>query len=524
MKNIISIPITRLEKNRKVVFENVQSDLTPVKLYVCCTGKVPSHDIYFEKKAIESDEAKNSIKNKPLLCAYEKDEQGKPTDFKGHEYDYKFVTENGIRTLKIVYEEQPVGIIPETNNYTLEVDSRGETWIVVEAYIFNEYCDDAVRIIEDNNGIKSISMEIEVLDSHEDEEDGLKHIDLFKFQGVTLLGAGHRPAIDGAYITSDMSNSIPFEVGYKKIVSELKKFEEKGERVKLRNKLREKFSYISKLEGFEDILKNEKFTDEEVEKKLFELSSGYIENLIRDSLVDLTCKKKYSWGEEYISRQWFLEDLKVVESIAILMDNSDNHYYFFGVPYTISGDSATLDFEAKTRYIRGDWREFQEGDKQSSIIEAFEEEKKAFEEKLNKTNEELKTAKVSCSEANGELESLKESFEKLESENKTLKDNNAKFEADKLAQEVDKKLEKYEKLSNLEGYKEIVSLKLEKPFEELEKDLKVLAYDNGITIKSSKKESFENKHITIPLDNGNDNSSSIPVYGGILDRHCSVNK
>ena len=237
---VVSLPIKKISFSE----ENNQPDLTKVILQVCKSGEVTSHGLYFEEESLALSEA--SIKNKPLLCAYEIDEDGNKTDFKGHELEYKIIKEGKNISLKIEYIEQPVGIIPETNNFTI-MDIDDEKWIVVEGYLFNEYCSDAVRILEESDGEKAISMEINVIDGSNNEDDGLFHITLFSFLGVTLLGKSHSPAIAGANIQT-FRQSDTFALQFSEMVKRVNiSINKGGEKVDERQKIIEKFEALKEI-------------------------------------------------------------------------------------------------------------------------------------------------------------------------------------------------------------------------------------------------------------------------------------
>lgn len=144
---IISLPIQNI--NFSEVEE--QDDLKKVTLQVCKAGTVPSHGLFIENDAIVN--AQESIKNKPILCAYEVDEDGNKTDFQGHEMAYKIIKNGSQYEVEIVYIEQPVGLINESCNFRME-EINGELWCVVDGYLYSKYCNDAVRILEEANGEK----------------------------------------------------------------------------------------------------------------------------------------------------------------------------------------------------------------------------------------------------------------------------------------------------------------------------------------------------------------------------------
>lgn len=510
----VSLPIS------KVKFSEVsdQSDLTKVTLMVCKDGEVESHGLFIEEDSLAISE--DSIKNKPLLCAYEVDNNGNKTDFKGHEMEYRVVKNGKSMELKIEYIEQPVGVIPESCNFRLE-EIDGYKWVVVDAYLFNEYCGDAVRILEESDGEKSVSMEINVLESFEDEDDGLTHISKFKFIGVTLLGLKHPPAISGANIktfTQSDNFSLQFSKMIKKINETILK-KEGGEA--MRDKIIEKFSALKCHKEFEKIISNLDLTDEELEKQLFSLSVNDLESRIRENLKEIKCSHTDYWGDTYETQKYWLCDVLVTEGIAIVEDNQ-NWYKHYGIPYEFNGDCIVIKEEEKKRYIRGDWRVFDEGDNEPEVNPVFslinehnKEKVEGVKTEFDKTSKELIDVKAKFTD----IQADKSKLDKEVLELREFKSNFEKKEKEAIVNEV---VEKFEELKDVDGYEDIVSKKFELSVEDLETKLKVLAYDNGIILNKENKKNFSKQYSGIKIPVG-DLSSNVDIdpYGGILDKFIS---
>ncbi len=145
-----------------------------LKLYVMHDG-INLNKSKFDMDAIEK--AKDTIANIPILAYIKYDEDGNK-DFTEHEI---IIDDNGVK-----YLEQPVGIVPEDNNYHYEkIDGR--TYVVVDAYIWKVYAQDAVDILTKNKGAK-ISMEILVYESKYNKKTGIENILEYSYIGITLLG------------------------------------------------------------------------------------------------------------------------------------------------------------------------------------------------------------------------------------------------------------------------------------------------------------------------------------------------
>ena len=144
----------------------------------------------FGMEAIEK--AKPSIANIPLLAFIKKEDGSSNEDFAGHEFEIK-ITESG---MKYVYLGRPIGIVPETNNYEIVVDEEsGKTFVEVDAYVWKNYANSALEILESNNS-KKVSMEVMV---QEYDWQG-SYVDIldYSYTGIALLGDGVQEAMIGA--------------------------------------------------------------------------------------------------------------------------------------------------------------------------------------------------------------------------------------------------------------------------------------------------------------------------------------
>lgn len=141
----------------------------------------------FDAKAF--NKAKKTLKNIPLI-AYIDAEEG---DFKGHERKL-VITENGVTR---TFMGKPIGIIPETNNYQF-FDDGEKTWVMVDAYIWTHYAEDALFILEQSDGKKAISMEIDIFDYNIEGKSDITNITDFAYLGVAVLGDNYMPGMEGA--------------------------------------------------------------------------------------------------------------------------------------------------------------------------------------------------------------------------------------------------------------------------------------------------------------------------------------
>jgi hypothetical protein len=92
---------------------------------------------------------------------------------------------------------RPVGIIPESNNYELAPDESGKVFVWVDAYIWKDYANEALGIIEDS-GKKRVSMEIRADEASWEDNAGYWDVKKYRYTGITLLGDDVQEAMVGA--------------------------------------------------------------------------------------------------------------------------------------------------------------------------------------------------------------------------------------------------------------------------------------------------------------------------------------
>ena len=150
--------------------------LRPVVLQACHTGENKN------KSAISESTMKAalpSFSNRPIL-AYVIEVDGKP-EFNTHAYHIDDED-------NLVYDEIPIGIIPESCDAKLKYDEEKEkTYCVVNGYIFEEYAPIAIEILEREEECP-VSVELSVRELSYDSKEKILNIEDFFYSGVTVLG------------------------------------------------------------------------------------------------------------------------------------------------------------------------------------------------------------------------------------------------------------------------------------------------------------------------------------------------
>lgn len=153
---------------------NSTEGLTKVHLQSCHTD-LNVNQSFIEQSVMEN--ALDSFKNRPIL-GYIHSVNGQD-EF----YTHNMHEENG----EIIYDEVPVGIIPESCNAQIIYDEeKGKSYVEVDGYLFNEYSKASEILQREQECFVSVELSIREL-SYQAKEKYLNIEDFF-FSGVTILG------------------------------------------------------------------------------------------------------------------------------------------------------------------------------------------------------------------------------------------------------------------------------------------------------------------------------------------------
>jgi len=219
-----------------------------------------------------------SFSNRPIL-GYIHEVDGKP-EFYGHNMH---VDDEG----NVVYDEVPIGVIPESCDAKLVYDKdKNKTYVEVKGYIFEEYSK-ASEILEREQEC-FVSVELSIRELSYDAKNKYLDIEDFFFSGVTILGKNDegeivRPGMSGSNIKladfSKENNSMFSETNNEKLLEEIKKLNENLSRFNIES-LKEGGNAVTKFEELlnqygktvEDITFDyENLSDEELEAKFAEV-------------------------------------------------------------------------------------------------------------------------------------------------------------------------------------------------------------------------------------------------------------
>ena len=389
-----------------VIDDYSDNQLAIVEVYVCHDGN-NHHNMPIDLSVIKK--AKKTLKNKFLVAGFDGD------DFEGHEPD-----------------EQIVGFFPESSEMKF-VEKDGRTYLVAQAIMSKIYAKWAYDVfVDDEDNYRSVSMEITVLGTEVNDDDGLEHITKFVFNGVTLLGESHMPACEGANasiikfskenalkvyskrlknsdkIKKDFVKDMELAEGLRKEESEKMDEKEKvvetveeekvetpvTEEVKEEETFEEKsnsdedtYMEDEKCECKEDKMSEDEKSDEESEEEKEDDKEDDDDEDEEDmecgkDFESLTVEQKYevfrSAVKESLNGCGYLETYD--DEYLYIYDYCENNTFRYS--YTLDGTNCTIDVDSKTRVMRGGYVEFEEYEENNTKFEALEKENCELKEKL----------------------------------------------------------------------------------------------------------------------------------------------
>lgn len=150
-------------------------NLLKVKLMACHTGVNRNQSNISEEVM---SKALPSFSNRPILGYIYYNEETSQDEFKGHEMH---MDDNG----ELIYDEKPVGIIPESCDAHFE-EIDGKQYVVVDGYIFDTYSKAGEILRREKECF--VSIEISVRELSYDAKEKVLNIDNMFYEGVTILG------------------------------------------------------------------------------------------------------------------------------------------------------------------------------------------------------------------------------------------------------------------------------------------------------------------------------------------------
>lgn len=386
-----------------VIDDYSDNQLAIVEVYVCHDGN-NHHNMPIDLSVIKK--AKKTLKNKFLVAGFDGD------DFEGHEPD-----------------EQIVGFFPESSEMKF-VEKDGRTYLVAQAIMSKIYAKWAYDVfVDDEDNYRSVSMEITVLGTEVNDDDGLEHITKFVFNGVTLLGESHMPACEGSnasiikfskenalkVYSKRLKNSEKIKKNFVRDM-ELAEISRKEESEEMEDKEKEvvktveeevketpvkKTEEVKETEGFakeasddETYMEEDKSKKEEDDKDDEEKSdeeSDEKEDDKDEKEEDMECNKNFESLTVEQKYEVFRSAVKESLDGCGYLESYDDEYLYiynycenntFRYSYTLDGTNCTIDVDSKTRVMRGGYVEFEAYEENNNKLETLEKENCELKEKL----------------------------------------------------------------------------------------------------------------------------------------------
>ena len=264
---VVQIPATI-----KAFSEDNDSTLVPVHLKACHTGENRNKS-YIKESKMKSK--LSTLKNKPIL-AFIHTVDG-IEEFGGHEMHEV----DG----EMIYDEIPVGLIPESCKAELKYDEdKDKTYVHVDGYLYGQY-NHSAQILERMGGEAKVSVELNVFELSFDAKNKVLNIEDFEFSGITILGVDKEgneigEGMEGANITFADFSAENNSLINSKLLEEVTKLNNTLSSININSSLKEggksemKFEEILAKFGktFDDIdFDYENMSEEEFESKLNEL-------------------------------------------------------------------------------------------------------------------------------------------------------------------------------------------------------------------------------------------------------------
>jgi len=469
-----SLPV-EITENKSFSFDD---SLIPVDIKVMHNGLNLNNSTFFDE-AIEN--AKESLKNKPILGYIKKIDGSDEKDFAGHQIEISF----GEEGIKVIYLERPLGVIPETNNYSI-LEEEGKKFVFCRGYLWKEYLNDGYEILKDNPK-KSVSMEIAV-DDYDINEDGSINITKYRYLGITILGDDVQEAMVGAELN---------------VVGQFSKNENENFYTKieeLNNKISQYFtnnnnqSNADSIEGGDNVPDKIESMFATYNQKREALKNALTSKVIRDDDGDII-EEIYYWLAN------FDDEYVYVEKSHWKDGDCDKSYGRFTYSFNEESIEATITSEFEKMILV--WLTEEENKK-------IQDDRNAFEA----ISSELETLKIEHSTMQG-------NFAKLETEVKDLRE----FKAQKDKEEFEAKQEriKQEKINHInteynnipDDIKEMFIDKVDEyeTIEDLDADICVYIVKNKVVFsKANKKDSSS---IKLGLEEGKKKFQMSP-YGDLF--------
>lgn len=395
---------------------SIDDRFTKVKVYLMHTG-LNFNDSIFDKNVIE--DSIQTLEYIPIVGFIE-DKLFEEKDFTGHKY---IITknENGVQK-KYIGHGYGVILSSQDNNAHFEMrvcdDGVEREFLVVDGIIWNMFEDSSEIINRDI--VKNHSMELHEpsIDGYEDE-NGYFHFTKFSFRAACILGNNVEPAmvnstIEVQFTMSDFVKNIQSELNDKYIsfTKMIKKNEEGGMKIMPNTNFAQ-----TVLQQFEEI----------------------------SDTVKQYAIVKDRWGDA-VPRYYAMD----IQDNEVIVTDRANNYQYYGLPFTMNGDKAEIDFTNGTRKklcytnyeegVEAPQGSFDFGEHISKIEETAFEKVTDAESKVADAEEKVITAESNYSTIKKDYDSIKPKYDEYVKAEQKQKEDELEAKKDAMFEKFEKEL------------------------------------------------------------------------------------
>lgn len=215
-------------------------------------------------------------------------------DFGSHDY---YVTTDKDGNDKVVYEEQPIGVIDGTKT-TIEYDEdAGVNRAVLHGYLYDEYCQDAIEILN-RRGTVDCSVELCIRELSFNNENKTLLLDDFYVSGLTLLSKDVSPGMAGSNFKIEdfavTTETATFNTD-NQLVKTLEKLTNILESFDIKNNPRKEETRVEMNENFDEVTETEKVTEtEETTEEEVTVTENESEETVDETSEDETVDEENS--------------------------------------------------------------------------------------------------------------------------------------------------------------------------------------------------------------------------------------
>lgn len=456
---------------------------------------------YISKETFEK--CIKSIYNVPVVCNYNREDDS----LGGHDIEL-IKSDKGIKLVNIT---QPVGVVPESAEYSWETvaeeDGTIHEYLCTDVLLWKRQ--EAYKKIKED-GITAQSMEITVID--DSDVDGIWHINDFEFTALCLIGV--EPCFESAAL---VFNKKEFSEEFSMMLQELKKevnktidtsFEVDNTKDNDTEGGCNTLENITNVDG-EDVnatnieeVTTEDDAFDETDNSSFELNSNIV-NSLRDSIGSITIEKE--WGK--CNKYWYV-DYDSATSEVYCEDTEDWNLY--GFKFSMDGDNAVVDFDTKKRK-KYQIVDFNEGDADVSAVSG---------QIFAKMSEVVLASMDDASSINEKYTAMSAELDSTKLEVNSLREFKANIQREEMNAKIVELFSTFEDLDGIEVYESLKSECSEDCFKYELSDLEDKCYSiRGRNMKQDAK--FSAKAITpkIVIDKKDaEKSETDAPYGGFVEK------